>query len=481
MSVNIYPFKTQPYKHQLEGFELSKKRKNFALFSEMGTGKSKILIDTTAFQYDDKAIDAVLIVAPKSVYSNWHDIEIPKHMPEHIKYDMALWKPFMGKSDKAILKTVFTPTDRLKIFIMNIESFSTKKGQDAAYTFLKTYKDRVSMIIDESTTIKNYKAKRTKAVLQLSKYARIRRIASGSPITRSPLDLYTQCVFLDHRLLGYNSYFAFRHRYAIMQDMDLGGRSFKKIVGYKNLEELQSRLSSFSLRLTKKECLDLPEKIYMKRDVELTAEQKRIYKQMKEECIAVLESGEIVTAQNVLTQILRLHQVVCGHINADGESREIESNRLNVLMDILEETDGKVIIWANYKADIQRISEAVRKRFGHDYAATFYGDTSSDERRRITKDFQTDGPPWYFVGNPQTGGFGLTLTAASTVIYYSNNYNLEYRLQSEDRAHRIGQKNSVTYIDLISPGTVDEKIVKALTQKKNLADTVIDNWREIIQ
>jgi len=480
-STNTYPFKTKPYEHQLNVFNESRRFKNYALFTEMGTGKSKMLIDQMCFWWHDNAIDAVAIVAPKGVYANWHNVELPKHMWENTPYVSALWTSTPRAADKKRMGEVFSPIKDhrgyLRIFIINVEALSTKKGQDALFTFLRRFPDRVAMLIDESTTIKNPKAKRTKAVVSLGKYARIKRIATGSPITRNPLDLFTQCQFLDPKLLGFTSFYSFRNRYAVLRDINLGGRSFKKIVGFKNLEELQERLKKFSIRLTKKECLDLPEKIYTTRTIELTKEQKHYYQQMKDECMIQFESGEITTAQNALTQILRLHQVVCGSINGV----DIKNDRIKNLIEVLEETDGKVIIWANYRENIHSIMEAIIEAFGNKSAVSYYGDTTADERKRAVAEFQDPrSEVRFFVGNAQTGGYGLTLTEASTVIYYSNSYNLEHRLQSEDRAHRIGQRNPVTYIDFVSPGTIDEKIIKALKEKKSIADLVIDNWREII-
>jgi SNF2 family DNA or RNA helicase len=255
----------------------------------------------------------------------------------------------------------------------------------------------------------------------------------------------------------------------------MGHRSFQQIMGYRRLDELAEKLDTFSNRVLKVDCLDLPAKVYIRRDVELTPEQDRLYRQMKKLALAKLESGELATTASVLTQIMRLQQICCGHLMPDeGEIQLVKSNRLNELLDVVEELQGKAIIWATYTHDIKQIAEALRDRFGPDSVATYYGATPQDERQEIVNAFQEpESPLRFFVGQPKTGGYGLTLTAANTVIYFSNSYDLEIRLQSEDRAHRIGQTNKVTYIDLVSPGTIDEKILQALRDKVDIAGQVL--------
>jgi SNF2 family DNA or RNA helicase len=355
---------------------------------------------------------------------------------------------------------------------MNVEAFSTKKGLQFALKFLNSHK--TLMAVDESTTIKTPSAKRTKSILALGKSALYRRILTGSPITKSPLDLYTQCGFLDDELLGFSSYYAFRSRYAHMVERNFGGRRVQIVKNYQRLDELSKLITPFSYRVLKEDCLDLPDKIYVRREVELTDEQIKLYSTMKQMALATL-NGQLLTAPNVLTQLMRLHQITCGHFKSDdGKIQELKNNRIEELMSILDETEGKAIIWANYIYDIERIVEAIKKEYGDDSVVQYYGAINTDERQKNIERFQDPRSPFrFFVGNPQTGGYGITLTAASMVIYYSNGYDLEKRLQSEDRAHRIGQKKSVTYIDLIAEGTVDEKIVKALRKKIDIASQIM--------
>ena len=329
------------------------------------------------------------------------------------------------------------------------------------------------MAIDESTTIKNPKAKRTKNIISMAKMAVYRRILTGSPVTKNPLDLYSQCEFLNDELLDFTSYYAFRNRYAEMKTLHLAGRSIQVVSYFKNLDELSEQLKTFSYRVLKEDCLDLPPKIYMKREIELSAEQKKVYKQMKEEALASLH-GKQITTMTVLTQLMRLQQITCGHFVADdGTTQEIKSNRLNELMDILEEVEGKAIIWCHWQRDVKIIKEALVKEYGPRSVVDYYGLTPQDKRQKNKDAFQKNPKVRFFVGTPQTGGYGLTLTAANTVIYYSNGYDLEKRIQSEDRAHRIGQKKSVTYIDIMAEDTVDHKITKSLRKKINIASEVM--------
>jgi SNF2 family DNA or RNA helicase len=271
-----------------------------------------------------------------------------------------------------------------------------------------------------------------------------------------------------------SSYYGFQSRYAVTVERNLASHSFKQVVGYRRLDELQEKLERFAFRVTKDECLDLPDKLYTKREVELTDEQVKAYNQMKAMALAQFNQG-ITSTVNALTQIMRLHQIVCGHVKLDsGEVIELPNNRISELLSIVEESSGKIIIWANYRHDIEAIKIALATEYGMNSVGTYYGDTEGEERQRVVDEFQNpESEMRFFVGNPRTGGYGLTLTAASIVVYYSNNFDLEVRLQSEDRAHRIGQTKNVTYIDLIAPKTVDEKIVKALRDKIDIANQVM--------
>ena len=467
-----FVFKTEPYDHQREAFAASAERANFALLMDMGTGKTKVDIDSMGLCFEKGIIDFAIIVAPKGVIRNWVP-EIAAHLPERIEREIVLWRPSLSKAHRKELMDLHENTGKMKFLLMNIEAFSTKKGVDVAEFFVKKFK--VFMTVDESTTIKNRQAKRTKAVCSVGRGATMRRILTGSPVTKSPMDLYSQMEFLSPDILGFKSYYAFQGRYAVVQRRSMGAHSFNQILGFQRLEELTETLDEHSFRVRKEDCLDLPEKVYMRREVELTAEQSEAYVQMKNLALARLDSGDLATTQNVLTQIMRLQQICLGSLtDDDGTVHPLKSNRQNALLDICDEIQGKAIIWATWTQDIRSIAEALRDRFGVEAVATLHGETPDSDRQQIVETFQDRQSELRFiVGHPKTGGYGLTLTAANTVIYYSNSYDLELRLQSEDRAHRIGQENKVTYIDLISPKTIDEKIVDALRNKIKIADLVL--------
>jgi SNF2 family DNA or RNA helicase len=464
-----YKFKSKPFAHQSKALEMSWNKEVFAYFMEMGTGKSKVLIDNICMLYNAGKINGALIIAPKGVYKNWFDSEIPNHMPDYIEKKIGLWRTDPNAKE---LKPLFSTGAELHILIMNVEAFSTKKGVLFAHKFLSCHNALIG--IDESTTIKNPNAKRTKSILSLKPLSKFRRILTGSPVTKSPLDLFSQCQFLDSWLLNQSSYYAFRTRYAVCRKINVSGRQVEIVVGYRNLGELSEKVKPFSYRVLKDDCLDLPPKTYTKRIIELSDEQKKVYKTMKEKAIAFL-NGKMVSTATVITQLMRLHQITCGHFTSDdGDVQEIKNNRIDQLMEILEEVEGKAVIWAHYRYDIKKIVEAISKKYGENSVVTYYGDTSTDDRQKaITKIQDKDSSVRFIVGTPQTGGYGITLTGACTMIYYSNGYDLEKRQQSEARIDRIGQEKPMTYIDIIAEGTVDDKIVQSLRKKVNIATEVM--------
>jgi SNF2 family DNA or RNA helicase len=468
-----YSFQTTPYAHQKEVLESSWNETVWAYFLEMGTGKSKICIDNAAILFERGEIDTLIVIAPKGVYRNWARIEVPEHLPERIERDLAVWRPSPNKSEKKALTDLLEPSEALKILIMNVEALSTAKGQRFLEALLKA--TTAMLAVDESTTIKSPKARRTKTLLKLGALARYRRILTGFPVTQSPMDLWAQARFLDERLLGDcgDNYYQFQYRYAVMKKRTMGSHTFNQVVGYRNLDTLSELIGKFSSRILKEECLDLPPKVYLRRNVTLTDDQERIYMQLKEYALAHLDDDEFMTTPNVLTQLLRMQQVLSGHtMSSEGNLFEIKDNRLSELQNCLDEMDGKTIIWSRFRYDVKRITEALSTDHGPESVVSYFGDTSDDERTQAIESFQ-NGEARFFVGNPQTGGMGITLTAAQNVIYFANSFDLAIRTQSEDRAHRIGQEKSVTYVDLIAEGTIDEKIVTALRSKMDIATKVM--------
>lgn len=473
MTVN-YKFKTEPYAHQITALDRSMHRNAYAFFAEMGAGKSKMLIDTVANLYDRGEIDFALIIAPKGVYRNWTTKELPAHLPDDIPHRIIRWSATPNKAQKAEMAKIREPFDGLTIFVMNVEAFSTVKGKAAGEWMAKALGPRGLVGIDESTTIKNHKAKRTKALLTIGKGFKYKRIMTGSPITKEPMDIYAQAAFLGPRLLGYNSYYAFQGRYAVTQKRTMGAHSFQQIVGYRNLDELTQKIDTFSYRVLKEDCLDLPPKTYTARYVTLTPEQRKMYEQLRQEGFLLMEDGDVVSTPQVITLMLRLQQVMSGHLMTDdGELMTFPSGRLEALKEIAAETSGKMIIFSRFRHDIKQIEAELNKEYGEGSAVSYFGDTSVEDRELAVKNFQDfDSKVRFFISN-KTGAYGITLTEATTVVYFANDFDLETRIQSEDRAHRIGQKNPVTYIDLIAEGTIDEKIVENLRGKIDMSAKVL--------
>ena len=473
MAVN-YKFKTEPYQHQVTALDRSIDRKEYAFFAEMGAGKSKMLIDTISNLYTRGEIDFALIIAPKGVYRNWTNKEIPDHFPEDVPHRIIRWVSQPNKAQKEELSSIRDAFDGLTIFVMNVEAFSTVKGKTAGLWMSKNLGPRGLIGIDESTTIKNHKAKRTKTLVQMARSFRYKRIMTGSPITKAPMDIYSQAAFLGPRLLGVENYYAFQGRYAITQKRQMGAHSFQQIVGYRNLDELTQKIDTFSYRVLKEDCLDLPPKIYTARYITLTKEQVQMYEQLRNEGFLMLEEGEMVSSPQVITLMLRLQQVMSGHLLTDNsELLTFPSGRLDALMEVAAETSGKMIIFSRFRHDIKEIQRALDKQHGEGWAVTYFGDTTIEARERAVKDFQDpDSKVRFFISN-KTGAYGITLTAASTVVYYTNDFDLETRIQSEDRAHRIGQTSAVTYVDLIAEGTIDEKIVENLRNKIDMGAKVL--------
>jgi len=458
----MYQYKTTPFDHQRVALNRGGLLTNFAYFMEMGTGKTKVVIDNAAYLYQQKEIKEVIVIAPNSVYRNWL-AEIMTHSP--VKPYTWVWKVDKQKDlDRA------SKSDDLIYILVNVEAMSHRSGWKWLQDRLRVRGAKTLLTLDESTTIKNPGALRTKHLCRLGRLAKYRRILTGSPVTKSPLDLFTQCGFLSKELLGFESYYTFRARYAVMQQIQMGGRQILLPKYYTNLEELETTLKTFSFRVTKDECLDLPPKIYVQRQVVMKLEQQRTYDDLKQKARAII-ADDTVTFANKLTEILRLHQVCNGFIKTDHDKYYgfKHNPKITELIRILDEVTGKCIIWANYVYNIEEIKTKLKAVYGKDSVVSIYGKDSVDDRKRSVESFQSDDRCRFLVGNPATGGYGLTLTAARHVIYFSNSYNLEVRKQSEDRAHRIGQKHKVTYIDIQVPDSIDTMIISALKRKIKLS------------
>jgi hypothetical protein len=331
-----------------------------------------------------------------------------------------------------------------------------------------------------STCIKNHSSQRTKFInSRLAPLADYRYILTGTVSPNSPLDVYSQFQFLGPKILGFSSYYAFRARYAVMKQLPIGGRQVPVVVNYRDIDELRSRLAPHSHRVRLEDCYDMTDPTYAIRHVEMTDDQKRIYNELKHFATAQLAEEQFVSAQQVITQILRLHQVLCGHtVDETGERHMIAENRTNELLNLLEEYDGKAIIWCSYDNDIRKVSERLRKDYGEGSVARFWGGNQSTREQEEVA-FKTDPACRFMVATAAAGGRGRTWDVADLTVYYSNTQDLEHREQSEARPKGVGKKRPLHYVDLMVPGTVDEKIIKALRNKINMAATISgDSWKE---
>ena len=455
-----FMFETKPFDHQRKAFYMSRDKKNFALLMEQGTGKTKVIIDNAAYLYANNKITALVIIAPNGVHRNWLNNEVPFHLPEWCPRKTAYYHSGMKKKERQNWVDVQSAENSLKIFSFNVEAFVSKKAQAWIETIMRT--EDVMLVVDESSRIKRPGAKRTKFITKVGKQAKYRRILTGTPVTKGPEEVYSQFAFLDPYILGYESFYSFRARYCIM-----GGYENRQIVAYENVDELTKNIEGHSYRILKKDCLDLPDKIYQRAYVDLSESQRNLYNRVRDDWVAHYQS-ETIEAPEAITRLLRLQQITCGWFPTENPIPIDNKNpRLELLKELLGDIDSKVIIWARFRADLELIESELGSS-----AVSYHGGVSNDARAHAVEAFQKDPKIKYFVGQPQSGGIGLTLTAASYAIYYSNSFDLEVRLQSEDRCHRIGTTKNVTYIDIEANKTIDKKIIRALRDKKSLADMI---------
>jgi len=457
--VSDFKFKTKPFAHQLKVFMESRRKRNFALLMEQGTGKTKVALDTAAYLYLNGKIDTLVVIAPNGVHRAWVNKEIPIHMA--CKHKATFYSAQMKKDQQEKFDEVLKYKDGLRIFSFNVEAFTSLVAQKAMMKVLKN--NKVMMVVDESSKIKTPGAKRTKLITFFGRSAVCRRILTGTPVTKGPEDLFAQFKFLNPDILGFTAFYKFRARYCIM-----GGFENRQIIAYQNTEELTENVEKSSYRVLKKDCLDLPDKIYQRHYVSMSKAQEKLYNEIKRDFITELNGNEI-QAPEAITRLLRLQQILCGWFPTEHSIEPIDkiNLRLKGLEEVLSNITGKVIIWARFRADLKAIEGLLGSQ-----AVSYHGGVSDDDREEAVNRFQNDDKVRYFISNPQAGGTGLTLTAAEYAIYYSNSFDLEQRLQSEDRCHRIGTTGNVTYIDIECQKSIDTKIIKALRDKKNLADII---------
>ncbi len=479
-----FQYKTTPFDHQHTIFHNTRNEKVFALFMEQGTGKSKVIIDTASWLFAQGLIDAVYVTAwPNGAQENWVNKEIPVHTPDFVPWKACAWKSTVSTRKwwiKDHLDPVMEHTDgELHWFCMNSDGLSTKRASEVAEKFIRAHHS-VLFVADESTAFKNHASKRTKSATRLAQLTEWNRILTGTPITKSPLDLYGQFGLLDKSILGWQSFPAFRSTYAVMKPLynmkDRRGRQIEVVDGYQNLDHLVKTTKPYTVRVLKEECLDLPKKLYKREYVELTTKQKKVYVDIQDRLISEFEEGEI-TVQIALTKMLRLHQVCMNFVRLDGEEKEQaiepgEHPRLKLLRELTSLVQGKGIIWAPYRYSLQEIENMLAEVYGERSVVHHWGKTTPEQRVTARERFQEDDECRWIVGNPRALGYVYTLTSGSYSFYYGNGYSLEQRLQSEDRLHRIGQTRNVLYTDIECPGTIDTKIIETLIANKDIADSI---------
>lgn len=476
MELPPFRYVTPPYQHQDIAVKQTRDYQYYAFFWEMGTGKSKVVVDTSQHLFLTEQIDSVIVTAEKGYYLNWSLNEYPTHWPKDIPIRLFNYSSYMTAEVKRHLAEALEPIPGvLDVLIMNIESMSghSMSGSLFAEKFRQAHKSTM-MVIDESTTIKNPKAGRTKSVTRIGKKCQFRRILTGTPITQSPIDLYAQCEFLKSGVLGFGSYTSFKSFYSIIQPINIGhNRTIQQTVGFRELEDLAQRVQPFSSRLMKKDCLTLPDKIYTPIYIPATYEQEFHITKLKQEMMTIVEQG-LVSTENALSILTKSLQIAGGHVkDDDGNVKRIKCDKGDRLKTLCEEIpdDKKIIVWGYFREDMVVIHEALA---GVCPVFEVSGRVLQYQRELNLEQFRNHKGKCVFLASPRVAGKSLTLTEAEFSIYYSNGFSLEHRLQSEDRNHRIGQKNNVTYLDLVCLGTPDVKVVQALKAKEVVSRDVLD-------
>lgn len=459
------------FKHQRDYVINYWSKEYFGLLWSMGTGKSAATILGAIRLFAHNKITGVLIIAPNGVHSNWIKREIPKFAD--IPWIGFTHSSYMRKEDKTIYDSICEPAQTtIKFYSINVEALSHDSGKQLALDFITGHHGKVLMILDESSTIKSPNSIRTKNILSLGRLVRYRRILTGTPLTQSPFDIWAQVEFLKPGIFG--KYFQFTHRYAIYQTCYFGARSFQQVKEYYNLPELRQRLLPFCSFIRKDDVLDLPPKLFEIREVQMSSEQKHHYSEMKHLLMTEFNQN-LITATNALHKLIRLHQITLGFMTLDdGTVIPLKHNRLVALKQILDETGDQIIIFTNFRQAISDVEWLLSKE---DIPYVVYHGGIPDSERQLAIDQFQNGTAKVFLATVQTAGFGLTLTKANVVVYYSNSYSLEKRVQSEDRAHRIGTINPVTYIDLVCPRTVDEHVLIALMTKSRIESDITNLLR----
>lgn len=489
-----FTFKTNPLPQQLEALQKSHKLRYFAFFMEAGTGKSKIILDEARWAYDTGRIDTLVVLCPNGIQQNWILDQVPKHLAG--EYVAAYWRSGMRASEKKEWLAATKATGKLRVLALNFDVLLNTE----MYTALKTVirKNKVMLVLDESHRIKTPRSKRTKAAINLGVHAVARRIATGTPAPNNPLDLYSQLKFLSPTITGHKTSASFKADHAIIQRVELktsqggdkmGRDYFNKIIGYRGLKELDAKLDPYCYRKKLRDCVELPPLIINNYYVVLSPQQERMYEELREiaatsikECppgltadqriLWAVENVDVV-AQNQLVGIIRMQQVLSGYVKDDhGDIHAVENNRVKDLINLLEDLEGKTIVWTQGISELEYIAEELRTA-GYK-VVTYYGKTKPQERTAAINDFQT-GDATIFLGQPKAGGIGITLTAARNMVWYSVGYNFADYAQGQGRFERIGQTQPMRMYHMVSRGTLDIAILRVINKKRATQDTLI--WR----
>ena len=486
--MNDYIFKSAPFGHQLECFRRSRDMEAFAILFKMGLGKSKVAVDTAAYLYGLGRIDSLVILAPNGVHLKWLKEDIPFSLPDHIEYTAACWQAGNAAALAACRGMAQQRGIQLKILCANIEALSYKAFPEFLKSFLMSH--RALVVVDESTRIKNVEAGRTKTLYKLSKYMTYRRILTGSSVVNAPEDLYGQFCFLDEEILG-QSYYAFKATYSVLREMNdpvmlaIKQKLDKKarlpqVVNkdadgnpmYRNLDKLRALIAPYSMIVNKEDALDLPPKTYSRRYFFMTPKQQQIYDTLLKDYVVELEDS-MVSVLHKMTLLAKLQQIALGFVNDDTRNavflhdKPEDNPRIQVLLELLEDIEGQAIIWTSHINAIKQIMHVLAGS-----AVPYYGEVSTEQRAKNLDLFRS-GQVKYLIGTPRTGGIGLNMTNAADVVYYSNSFDYQDRVQSEDRVHRIGQTaENVHYIDIEAVATIDQHIRRALERKQNLSNYI---------
>jgi hypothetical protein len=473
-------YKREPFNHQRKALLVSKDEPAYGLLAEAGTGKSAIIINNIAHLYRDSKIQQALIFSENGLHHKWRQ-HCSNDMPDDIDYQLYIYATKRLDKDWASIESMVKAPLGLKIISMNIEALSLEKGWEFVKWFIK--QNATFVCIDEFQSIGVPSSKRSRNAVKMGAMAPYRRGMTGPLVAEGVHRVYSPMQYLDKKILECKNYEEFLERYTVRVG------KFKKIVGTRNLDDLMARLEPYTFAIDKKDCLDLPPQYWVDRPTELSPDQKRVYKQLKNDFYAEIKDGQFIEAELMIKRLVKLQQIVGGFVKMppdDSHPKDWfidfeDTPRLRSTLPLVPSIRGKIIIWCAFKREVYLISKALTSAGVTN--VTFYGDVSLEQGIKNMDQFRADPNVKVLVGTPRKGGKGYDLYEASTVIYFSHNWSNELRIQSEARVHRPGQTEAVTYYDLYVPGTVDKRIMDAVKKKQKIAEllkspSVVLEWLE---